>query len=98
MNFKPGTKVVLEKLADYPLMPASLADMTHNFTGSWRNMRPVIDYDKCINCGTCWKFCPEPAIYIEDNKVNVNYYFCKGCGICVSECPKKCITFEEEGK
>ena len=30
-----------------------------NKTGSWRSMRPIIDRDKCIKCGTCLEVCPE---------------------------------------
>jgi len=45
-----------EEKKDMPPMPASLGMMTHNKTGSWRNVRPVINYEKCINCFICWKF------------------------------------------
>ena len=54
-------KVVFESERDCPLMAVSLYDMSYNKTGSWRNVRPVIDLSKCIYCTNCWKFCPEPA-------------------------------------
>jgi len=71
---------------------------------SWRTMRPVIDYDRCISCMTCWKFCPDVAIRIEkapeghkyDEVPVIDYDYCKGCGICANECPVKCITMERE--
>jgi len=67
-----------------------------NKTGSWRTVRPVIDYEKCTGCFTCWKFCPEVSIKIVDGKVSVDYDYCKGCGICANECPKEAIKMEME--
>lgn len=98
MNFKPKQKKELTRASELPTMLCSIGDMTWNCTGSWRNMRPVLNQDKCIHCAICWKFCPDMAIYIEDNIFKINYDYCKGCGICASECPKQCITMEEEGK
>lgn len=66
-------------------------------TGSWRAEKPIRDKDKCINCLICWIFCPEGAIYVEDNKITkIDYEYCKGCGICANECPKQAITMEVE--
>ena len=31
-------------------------------TGLWRSMRPIIDADKCVECGTCAAECPNDAI------------------------------------
>jgi 2-oxoisovalerate ferredoxin oxidoreductase delta subunit len=67
-----------------------------NKTGSWRTVRPVIDYKKCTSCYTCWKFCPEVSIKIKDGKVEIDYDYCKGCGICANECPKEAITMTLE--
>ena len=78
---------------------------TENKTGGWRTFRPVINYEKCIRCYICWKFCPEPAIefappdkYLSPkpalakfDTVEINYDYCKGCGICANECPTKAI-------
>ena len=68
-------------------------------TGSWRTFRPVIDQKKCIECSTCWRCCPDAAIYV-DKKGNyqVNYDYCKGCLICFRECPVKAISKELEIK
>ena len=65
-------------------------------TGSWRAFKADIDYKKCITCGICWSYCPEPAIYLKDKKYTVDYDFCKGCGICATECPVKAITMVRE--
>jgi 2-oxoacid:acceptor oxidoreductase delta subunit (pyruvate/2-ketoisovalerate family) len=67
-----------------------------NETGSWRSVRPVIDYEKCINCMMCWLYCPEPAISNE-KPPKIDYRYCKGCGICANECPVKVIKMVEEG-
>jgi len=64
-------------------------------TGDWRNIRPVWDKDKCINCLRCWIFCPDSSILIKDGEVKgINYDHCKGCGICAHECPEKVQAIE----
>ena len=68
-------------------------------TGSWRVFRPVIDQKKCIKCSTCWRVCPDAAIYVDSKETyHVNYDYCKGCLICVKECPVKAISKELEKK
>jgi len=83
---------------DMPPMAVSLGTMRVNKTASWRNIRPVIDQEKCIKCMLCWKFCPEPSILINDEKIEIDYDYCKGCGICATECPKGAIRMEQEGR
>ena len=64
-------------------------------TGSWRNMRPIRDEEKCIDCLRCWIFCPDSAILVEDRKVvGIDLDHCKGCGICAYECPPKVNAIE----
>jgi len=59
-------------------------------TGDWRTQRPVLDKNKCINCLTCWIFCPDSSIIVKDGKLEgFDLDHCKGCGICAEECPKK---------
>ena len=70
-------------------------------TGSWRILKPVVDYSRCIKCGNCQKFCPTDVIEIlDDNEqcVQINWNYCKGCGICANVCVKKCIAMKEEGE
>jgi len=62
-------------------------------TGSWRVFRPVIDPEKCNQCGLCAMYCPDIAI---DEELNIDLSFCKGCGICANECPKKAIMMQRE--
>ncbi len=74
-------------------------DYTSSNTGSWRIERPVVDFENCIKCSICEKYCPPNIITIEKNKkecVFIDYYYCKGCGICVNECPKHCIAMVNE--
>ena len=66
-------------------------------TGSWRNYRPVIDENKCVNCGLCFTFCPVNSISKTAGKYVVNLDFCKGCGICANECPRNAIEMAPEG-
>ena len=83
------------------LLPGCVIDEPGNSvnykTGDWKTLRPVVDKEKCIKCGTCWIFCPEYA-YEEDEEgyFNPNYDYCKGCGICAVECPARCIRMERE--
>ena len=66
-------------------------------TGTWRTIRPVWNEENCINCLTCWVFCPEDAIVLKDGTTKqgkprkevaeINYFHCKGCGLCARECP-----------
>lgn len=99
-------QISFKNVKEMPPMAVSLYTMCFNKTGTWRNVRPIIDYDKCIKCNICWKFCPEPAIELEEieedgkkkYKPIINYEFCKGCGICWTECPVDAIDTEEEAE
>lgn len=69
-------------------------------TASWRTHRPVMDKNKCIECGICLSYCPVNSIIFNDEKkYEITYNYCKGCGICAVECPKKAIDMmaEQEG-
>ncbi len=97
--------IIYKKEKDLPSSAISFSSMEYNKTGSWRNFRPIIDYDKCTDCLICWKFCPEGAIKLKKTKKKdkeeikqpvINYEYCKGCGICWEECPSGAIDIEEE--
>ncbi len=66
-------------------------------TGLWRTYKPVIDEEKCNSCMLCWLYCPESVIYLEGEKVRIDYDYCKGCGICSRVCAKKAIEMVLEG-
>ncbi len=64
-------------------------------TGNWRNSKPVFHKEKCIQCGICWKVCPNACIELGEYPTwNMDY--CKGCGVCAEECPKDAIEMIDE--
>ena len=70
-------------------------------TGSWRILRPAVNYAECSKCGTCQKFCPTDVIVIKEDAVEcieIDWNYCNGCGICANVCVKKCITMIDEEK
>jgi pyruvate ferredoxin oxidoreductase delta subunit len=65
-------------------------------TGDWRSFVPVVDQSQCIDCLTCWIYCPDNCILVKDGKMaGIRLTHCKGCGICAKSCPKKAITMTE---
>ena len=75
--------------------PGSSAEF---LTGNWRTgSYPLMDKEKCIDCGICWIMCPEIAFVKEDDgSYTWQGSYCKGCGICVTTCPKKALSMEVE--
>ena len=67
-------------------------------TASWRVVRPVMDKNRCVNCGICLTLCPVGSIYAEVKQILISYDYCKGCGLCAAECPKRAISMEAEVK
>jgi pyruvate ferredoxin oxidoreductase delta subunit len=67
-------------------------------TGSWRDHRPVIDYEICKGCGICREVCPDDAVKHENEAYRIDYEFCKGCGICAHECTARAIEMVAEEK
>ncbi len=66
-------------------------------TGDWRSQRPTYDFTRCIKCGVCAIYCPEPCIHPnEEGCFEADLFYCKGCGICARECPTGVITMVEE--
>ena len=65
-------------------------------TGDWRSLTPVVDMSTCIDCMTCWIYCPDSCIIGETNEmVGIKLTHCKGCGICAKMCPKDAIVMKE---
>jgi pyruvate ferredoxin oxidoreductase delta subunit len=68
-------------------------------TGSWRTLRPKIDFEKCNKkCYLCYEFCPDSSVEKTEDGPKILYKFCKGCGICAYECPKDAIELVPEEK
>ncbi|MFL5308962.1 MAG: 4Fe-4S binding protein, partial [Myxococcales bacterium] len=47
-----------------------------------RTMRPVVDFDKCINCTLCWLACPDSVFDVTpEGLYDANMEACCGCGV-----------------
>lgn len=53
----------------------------------------MIDYNRCIGCGTCRNACPIGAV-MWDNETN-KPIICVHCGYCVEFCPHGVLAMEE---
>ncbi|MDZ7815058.1 MAG: 4Fe-4S binding protein [Planctomycetota bacterium] len=83
MDKKPGWK-------DIPIGGKIVeSGNAHSYvTGGWRTYRPVYNAENCIQCMSCFYYCPDSSILAKDGKVTgVDYDHCKGCGVCARECP-----------
>ncbi len=49
--------------------------------------RLKINPETCRGCQGCQKECSAGAIFMENNKAQIDYQKCIGCGICISICP-----------
>ncbi len=47
---------------------------------------PKILKSKCQGCGNCIQWCPQKAIYEDNNKSQIREELCYGCGECVAIC------------
>lgn len=54
--------------------------------------KPIIDKNKCQNCGLCSLKCPFNAIKKGPEILN---YLCEGCGVCEYICPQNAITLKK---
>lgn len=85
-----------KKLSEYPVGTSFEAGHLVTKNSSWRNIRPEINSEKCINCLQCYMYCPDGVIKKENEKVSIEYDFCKGCGICAKICKVGAIKMEVE--
>ena len=46
-------------------------------TASWRVFRPVMDKEKCVECGMCMAYCPVNSVIWKDEKYIITYDYCK---------------------
>ena len=71
-----------------------------NAQGDWIPWYPVIDYDRCIDCGRCMDYCLFGVYIIKDGKIKVeNADHCKNnCPACSRVCPEKAIIFPKYPK
>lgn len=64
-------------------------DKSYSFSGL---QRPVIDKEKCVECGKCHELCKFRAI---DKDINFKAQKCEGCGLCEYICPEKAIEMKD---
>lgn len=57
----------------------------------------TINKDACIGCGACVDVCPQSALYMKDDKVEVNEK-CNLCGACIDACPVNALSIPREIK
>jgi len=50
-----------------------------------------INLNKCTRCKRCISDLGCPAIFIEEDRVQINAFLCAGCGLCIRICPNKAI-------
>lgn len=53
--------------------------------------RPVIDTDKCINCGSCARRCKSSCIDAKNHRIDLSR--CVACMDCVDDCKQGAISF-----
>ena len=85
-----------QSFSEIPDTTAYEAGYLASKNAGWRNVRPVIDPEKCVGCLQCYLHCPDGVIFRKDSKVAIDYDFCKGCGICLKECRPGAIRMEAE--
>lgn len=62
--------------------------------GDPHSNKAVIDYNKCVNCGSCEAVCSEKAIH----NAKVKKSKCIGCGRCWKVCQRSAISYTPEEK
>ena len=93
-KYEPWKKIPDDiKFENLPPCPLAISDKgSIGETGEWRTFRPVIDKEKCTKCMSCWVYCPEGVIYVDEkDELVIDYTYCKGCLICYHECPVNAI-------
>lgn len=57
----------------YSICPVKAIEMKENIKGF---LEPIIDYEKCINCGLCAKRCPQLVSKEKNETLWINHYKC----------------------
>ncbi len=58
------------------------------------SLHPVVDFNKCLGCGTCVTACPEGDVLgiVNDKAMLINSAACIGHGACRAACPQNAIA------
>ncbi|WP_300282457.1 ATP-binding protein [Peptacetobacter sp.] len=57
--------------------------------------KAVINKEKCIECGECFKNCRFDSIKKDEYGYSVNSYGCEGCGVCELVCSQDAIEMQD---
>lgn len=60
------------------------------------DIAPILDVERCENCGECIKSCPAGAIYKEGDRVVIDPAKCIGCATCIAACIHNAIEVDWE--
>lgn len=85
-------------IKDYPMGSTCDSDHLTSINAGWRTFKPVINYDKCVNCLRCFLVCPDGVIDKSGERLEIDYDYCKGCGVCEHECKPRAIDMVKEEK
>lgn len=86
------------RISEYPVGSTCEGGLLTSINAGWRVFKPVIDFDKCVNCLRCFLLCPDGVIDKSEDKLSIDYDYCKGCGVCAHECKLGAIQMFKEEK
>jgi pyruvate ferredoxin oxidoreductase gamma subunit len=87
------------------MIPQAGTTIWNDLSGSRTGSLPVLDPEKCLQCGLCDLVCPdfclvwaagEPGTPFARRLTGIDYRYCKGCLRCVESCPAGALTKEIE--
>lgn len=56
---------------------------------------PKVKYNNCIFCNACIDACPNQAISIKSNRINIDYSKCISCFCCQEACPNSAMKVKK---
>lgn len=63
--------------------------------GRWMQPRPWFHQEICAGCGECSNFCPAGAVFMKDDRAEVNMDACIRCFCCQELCPAKAVSIRQ---
>lgn len=76
LNFIDSLKILMPPIEDIPHKSNKITEVSRGFF--------TTDFDNCIFCGRCQKYCPTTAINVVLDR---DEGICSGCRICADVCP-----------
>jgi NAD-dependent dihydropyrimidine dehydrogenase PreA subunit len=55
----------------------------------------TVSYQKCTGCGECLQYCPNEAIFLQNNKAVIDQDRCDECTACMEACPEGAIILTQ---